>query len=131
MLYEVITHLVYMPTVNHIGISRRIEDEAEKERLRNLIEEMRPEGTGFIVRTVSEGKSDEDLRADMEFLASQWEEIRRVREHKKTPSLIHSELDVTCKVLRDILTEDVARIVVDSQSEYDKVVRFIGTFMLV
>ena len=90
---------------------------------------MRPPGTGFIVRTVSEGKSDEDLRADMEFLVSQWEEIQRVREHKKAPSLIHSELDVTCKVLRDILTEDVARIVVDSQEEYDKVVRFIGTFM--
>jgi len=122
-------HLVYMPTVNHIGISRRIEDEVEKERLRELVEEIRPEGTGFIVRTVSEGKREEDLRSDMEFLASQWEEIQRVIDHHGAPALIHSELDVTCKVLRDILTEDVARIVVDSQEEYDKVVRFIGTFM--
>jgi ribonuclease G len=122
-------HLVYMPTVDHIGISRRIENEAERERLRKIIEGIRPKGTGFIVRTAAEGKSEEDLKADMEFLVALWQEIVRRKEKKGAPCLIHSDLDVTCKVLRDILTEDVDRIVVDSQEEYNKIVRFIDTFM--
>ncbi len=122
-------HLVYMPTVDHVGISRRIELEEEKTRLRELIESIRPPGTGFIVRTAAEGKSEEDLRADMEFLVGLWREVVRRRENCGAPALIHSDLDVTSKVLRDILTEDVARIVVDSREEYAKIVRFLSTFM--
>jgi len=122
-------HLVYMPTVDHVGISRRIELDEEKDRLRQIVEQIRPAGTGFIVRTAAEGKSEEDLRADMQFLVGLWQDIARRRENKRAPSLIHSDLDVTSKVLRDILTEDVDRIVVDTQEEYDKIVRFIGTFM--
>ena len=122
-------HLVYMPTVDHIGISRRIENEEEKDRLRLIIESIRPSGTGFIVRTAAEGKSEEDLRADVEFLVGLWKDIAKRKENKKAPCLIHSDLDVTSKVLRDILTEDVRRIVVDSQEEHDKIVRFLQTFM--
>ncbi len=122
-------HLVYMPTVDHIGISRRIENEEEKDRLRQIVEEIRPLGTGFIVRTAAEGKSEEDLRADMQFLVGLWKELARRREERRATCLIHSDLDVTSKVLRDILTEDVNRIVVDSQIEYNKIVRFLGTFM--
>jgi ribonuclease G len=122
-------HLVYMPTVDHVGISRRIENEEEKERLRALIENIKPEGSGFIVRTASEGKSEEDLRADMEFLSGLWQEICALKRRNPAPCLIYSDLDVISKVLRDILTEDVRRIVVDSKREYDKIVRFIETFM--
>jgi ribonuclease G len=122
-------HLVYMPTVDHVGISRRIENEEEKERLRSLIEEIRPAGAGFIVRTASEGKGEQDLRADMEFLRGLWTEICGLKASKGAPCLIYSDLDVTSKVLRDILSEDVERIVVDSRHEYDKVVRFVETFM--
>ncbi len=122
-------HLVYMPTVDHIGISRRIENEEEKDRLRQIVEEIRPLGTGFIVRTAAEGKSEEDLRADMQFLIGLWKELSRRREERRATCLIHSDLDVTSKVLRDILTEDVNRIVVDTQIEYNKIVRFLGTFM--
>ena len=122
-------HLVYMPTVDHVGISRRIENEEEKDRLRALVESIRPPGTGFIVRTAAEGKSEEDLRADMEFLVGLWREVSRRRENRGAPALIHSDLDVTSKVLRDILTEDVGRIVVDTLEEYDKIVRFLGTFL--
>jgi len=122
-------HLVYMPTVDHIGISRRIENEEEKERLRTIIESIRPAGTGFIVRTASEAKSEEELRADMEFLVGQWRQIQQLQESKRAPSLVHSDLDVTCKVLRDILTEDIDRILVDEAREYEKIVNFIGTFM--
>ncbi|HEX9874819.1 MAG TPA: Rne/Rng family ribonuclease [Deferrimonas sp.] len=122
-------HLVYMPTVDHIGISRRIDNEEEKDRLRRIIENIRPPGTGFIVRTASEGKSEEDLVSDMGFLIGLWEEVVRNRENRSAPSLIHSDLDVTSKVLRDTLTEEVDRIVVDTKEEYEKIVRFIDTFV--
>jgi ribonuclease G len=122
-------HLVYMPTVDHVGISRRIENEEEKERLRKLVEAMRPEGAGFIVRTVSEGKSEEDLRSDMEFLSGLWTDICGLQRRNPAPCLIYSDLDVISKVLRDILTEDVRRIVVDSKREYGKIIQFIETFM--
>ncbi len=122
-------HLVYMPTVDHIGISRRIESEEERERLRQIVDSMRTPGTGFIVRTVSEGKSEDDLRHDMEFLVGLWENLSRGIDEINAPSLIHSDLDVTSKVLRDILTEDVKKIVVDNVDEYDKIVRFLRTFM--
>jgi ribonuclease G len=122
-------HLVYMPTVDHIGISRRIENEEEKERLRAIVESIRPPGSGFIVRTAAEGKSEYDLLADMEFLIGLWEGIVERKEGRKAPALIHSDLDVTSKVLRDILTEEIDRIVVDKQEEYDKITRFIATFM--
>jgi ribonuclease G len=122
-------NLVYMPTVDHVGVSGRVKKEEEKTRLRQVIETIRPKGTGFIVRTAAEGKSEDDLRADMEFLAGLWQDVTRRRENRSAPCLIHSDLDVTSKVLRDILSEDIDRIVVDSQEEYDKIVRFIGTFM--
>jgi len=122
-------NLVYMPTVDHVGISRRIECEEEKDRLRELVEQIRPEGSGFIVRTAAENKSAEDLTLDMEFLLNLWQDICRRKDGSGAPSLIHSELDVICKVVRDVLTEDVRRIVIDSKEEYDKVVRFIDTFM--
>ena len=122
-------HLVYMPTVDHVGISRRIESEEERERLRLIVDSMRAPGTGFIVRTVSEGKSENDLRHDMDFLVGLWENLNRGLDKMDAPCLIHSDLDVTSKVLRDILTEDVKRIIVDDLEEYNKIIRFLQTFM--
>ncbi len=122
-------HLVYMPTVDHVGISRRIECEEERERLRQIVDSMRTPETGFIVRTVSEGKSEDDLRNDMEFLVGLWDNLSRGLDQINAPSLVHSDLDVTSKVLRDILTEDVRRIIVDNVEEYNKIVRFLRTFM--
>jgi ribonuclease G len=122
-------HLVYMPTVDHVGISRRIEDEAERERLKEIVERIKPVGSGFIVRTVSEGKSEDDLQADMKYLVKLWEEIAKKKDIGHPPILIHSDLDMTQKVVRDILTESVDRIVVDSKPEHDRIVQFITTFM--
>jgi len=122
-------HLVYMPTVDHVGISRRIEDEAERERLKEIVDRIKPPGGGFIVRTVSEGKSEEDLVADLHYLTKLWDEVYKRSEKAGAPTLIHSDLDVTQKVVRDILTESVERIVVDSKPEHDKIVQFISTFM--
>ncbi|GAM10481.1 ribonuclease G [Geobacter sp. OR-1] len=122
-------HLVYIPTVDHVGISRRIEEEEERERLKSIVERIKPPGSGFIVRTVSEGKSEDDLLADMKYLLKLWDEIAKKKEKVHAPALIHSDLDVTQKVVRDILTESVDRIVVDSKPEHDKIVQFITTFM--
>ena len=121
-------HLVYMPTVDHIGISRRIEDEDERERLREIVEPLKKPGSGYIVRTVSEGKSEEDLIADMQYLTVLWEEISTRQAKAAVPSLLHSDLDVVQKVVRDIVSEQVDRITVDSQVDYDRIVHFISTF---
>jgi ribonuclease G len=90
---------------------------------------MRPEGTGFIIRTAAEGKSADELQADMDYLVAMWEQINQHRTDRGAPCLIHSDLDVTSKVLRDILTEDVSRIVVDSAEEHRKILGFLDTFM--
>lgn len=121
-------HLVYMPTVDHIGISRRIEDEEERERLREVVERLKQPGSGYIVRTVSEGKSEEDLVADIQYLSTLWDEISTRKDKAAVPSLLHSDLDVVQKVVRDIVTEQVDRIVVDSKTDYDRIVQFISTF---
>ncbi|HIJ81714.1 MAG TPA: Rne/Rng family ribonuclease [Desulfuromonadales bacterium] len=121
-------HLVYMPTVDHIGISRRIEDEVERERLREIVERLKKLGSGYIVRTVSEGKSEEDLIADMQYLSVLWDEIAKRKDKAAVPSLLHSDLDVVQKVVRDIVTEQVDKIVVDSKPDYDRIVQFISTF---
>ena len=78
-------HLVYMPTVDHVGISRRIEDEEERERLREIVERIKPAGSGFIVRTVSEGKSEEDLASDLRYLTQLWDEIVARKENAGVP----------------------------------------------
>ncbi|MDD5285802.1 MAG: Rne/Rng family ribonuclease [Desulfuromonadaceae bacterium] len=121
-------HLVYMPTVDHIGISRRIEDEVERERLREIVERLKQPGSGYIVRTVSEGKSEEDLIADMQYLSTLWDEIAKRKDKAAVPSLLHSDLDVVQKVVRDIVTEQVDKIIVDSKTDHDRVVQFISTF---
>jgi len=122
-------HLVYMPTVDHVGISRRIEDEEERERLREAVERLKKPGTGFIVRTVSEGKSEDDLLSDMQYLSTLWDEISKRQDKISVPSLVHCDLDVIQKVVRDIVTEQVDKIIVDSKPDYDRIVQFITTFM--
>jgi len=118
-----------MPTVDHVGISRRIEDEAERERLREIVDRLKQSGSGFIVRTVSEGKSEEDLLSDMQYLSTLWAEIAKRKEKASAPSLVHSDLDVVQKVVRDIVTEHVDKIIVDSKPDFDRIVQFISTFM--
>src|SRR5512145_3210106 len=84
-------HLVYMPTVDHVGISRRIEDEVERERLKDIVERIKPANGGFIVRTVSEGKSEEDLSTDITYLTKLWAEVLKRNEKAHAPYLIHAD----------------------------------------
>jgi ribonuclease G len=122
-------NLVFMPTVNHIGISRRISSDKERKRLRGIIESMRPEGAGFIVRTVAEGVSERELRADMEFLIKLWNSILKKNVSAKAPALLYSDLDLLLRTVRDLFTAEVEKLIVDSKPEYDRLLRFVSAFM--
>jgi len=126
--------LVYMPTVNHVGVSRRIPDEGERTRLKNLIDKLRTEvsgaaGGGFIGRTMSEGATLKDLKQDMEYLTKLWQEIDGKKNQAKSPALLHRELSVVHRAVRDLFTPDIERIVIDSKEEMARVTTFIETFL--
>ena len=122
-------HLVFMPTVDHIGISRRIASDKERRRLRDIVESMRPPGSGFIVRTVAEGISEKELKSDMEFLIKLWNEIVKRSESGRCPALIYNDLDLLLRTVRDMFTPDVEKLIIDSRSEYDRVKKFIAALM--
>jgi len=122
-------HLVFMPTVDHIGISRRIASDKERRRLRDIVESMRPPGSGFIVRTVAENVSEKELKSDMEFLIKLWNEIVKRSESGRCPALIYNDLDLLLRTVRDMFTPDVEKLIIDSRAEYDRVKKFINALM--
>src|SRR5580692_5975268 len=122
-------HLVFMPTVDHIGISRRIASDKERRRLREIVESVRPPGSGFIVRTVAENVSERELKADMEFLIKLWNNVVARAEAGRCPSLIYNDLDLLLRSVRDLFTADVEKLIIDSRSEYERVKKFIAAFM--
>jgi len=122
--------LVYMPTVEHVGVSRKIESDSERQRLRKLIQQLRadesvPSG-GFIVRTAGTGVSERELREDVRYLVRTWLDIRAAAEKAKPASLVHRDLDLVQRILRDQLSDDFAAIRVDSEDEYERIVEFIN-----
>lgn len=121
-------HLVYMPTIKHLGISRRIEDANERERLKKIVEQLKPKG-GVIVRTACEGASSEDLGNDLDYLNRMWTEIDKAYDKKKAPGLIHSEIDVELRALRDLLNDRVQKVIVDDPRVQKKIISFINQFM--
>ncbi len=122
-------HLVFMPTVDHVGISRRIGSDKERRRLREVVDSMRPAGSGFVVRTVAEGISDRELKSDMEFLIKLWNEVVRRAEGSRCPALIYNDLDLLLRTVRDLFTADVEKLIIDSRAEYDRVKKFIAALM--
>ena len=122
-------NLVLMPMVEHIGVSRRIEDEKERRRLRDLVCTIKPSACGFIVRTAAEGAEVEKLKAEMDFLLKLWQTIQRRAENSPVPSLIYQDLDITLRAVRDLFTKEVDRLVIDSPTEYEKVLNFTETFL--
>jgi ribonuclease G len=122
-------HLVFMPTVDHVGISRRISSDKERRRLREIVDQMRPPGSGFIVRTVAETVPEKDLRADMAFLIKLWNEVVGRIGNARVPSLIYNDLDLLLRTVRDLFTADVEKLIIDSRSEYDRIKKFLAAFM--
>src|SRR5207248_1860386 len=118
-------HLVFMPTVDHVGISRRIENEKERRRLRELVDRYRPPGTGFIVRTVAENEPSEKLTADIKFLLGLWNEVGKKRESMKAPACVHPDLDLILRSIRDLFSDEVEKLVIDDRSEFERVRAFV------
>jgi Rne/Rng family ribonuclease len=121
--------LVYMPTLDHTGVSRKIASAEERARLRHLVNEAKGSaGGGFIVRTAAASAPPEDVRADVEFLTRTWSEIKSRSEQRKAPSLLHRDLNLVERILRDYMSSDYSAIWVDSEEEFTKVVDFMSRF---
>lgn len=121
-------HLVLMPTMDHVGVSRRIEDEEERKKLRDLLTGLKADGYGLIARTVSEGVGRDKLKTEMEFLIKLWTNIQQKMARGSVPSMIYQDLNITLRSVRDLFTKEVDRLVIDSKSEYDQILNFIDTF---
>ena len=122
-------HIVYMPTVEHVGVSRRITDPDERARLKAMAQKAKPQTGGLIVRTASEGLDQAGIDEDARFLTSLWADIQKRGLDARAPSLIHEDFDLTLRSVRDLLTDDADRVVVDSDEELGRTVDFVRRFM--
>jgi ribonuclease G len=121
--------LVFMPTVTHVGVSRKIASDEERQRLKRILTHERGEASGgFIVRTAAEGASEEELRADLRFLIHLWNEIKQRSDSSKSPALIYHDLSLIERILRDQVSSNFSSIWVDSEADYERIVRFLNRF---
>jgi Rne/Rng family ribonuclease len=121
--------LVFMPTVSHIGVSRKIASDEERQRLKRILLSERGEASGgFIVRTAAEGTSEEELRSDLRFLLHLWDEIKQRSENSKSPALIYHDLSLIERILRDQVSDNFSSIWVDNEAAYERIVRFLNRF---
>jgi ribonuclease G len=121
--------LVLMPATDHVGVSRRIEQEEERKRLAALLKQICPSGYGVIARTASEGKGAEELEADLNFLVRIWESIQEKSKSARAPSILHQELGIIFRVIRDLHSHNLKKIVVDDEFVYKKVADFLKEYL--
>jgi ribonuclease G len=122
-------HLVYTPTSNHIGVSRRIESAQERQRSRAAVGELRPDQGGFIVRTVCEGVSKREIQRDVSFLTKLWSSVVKQSETQPPATMLASDLDVALRVVRDLFSSDIDRLWCDDPETYDRIVEFVQNYM--
>jgi ribonuclease G len=121
-------YLVFMPTTNHIGVSRRIADEQERRRLKELVTSLRPaDGGGFIVRTVCEGLAKREIQADINYLTRLWSRIARKSESAAAPAMLYYDMDQVQRTVRDLFTPEVGRVWVDSPHEHQRILELVET----
>ncbi len=121
-------NLAFMPQTDHIGVSRKITDEESRQNLRDAVESLRPEGAGFIIRTVAENAEIKEIKADMEFLLILWNGIQDRITKGQAPRLIHQDLDITLRAVRDLFSDDVQELITDSKEVYEKLLSFTRSF---
>jgi len=121
--------IVFTPTDGHIGVSRRIENERERRRLKEIVLRLRPDSAGFIIRTACEGMKEEDIKSDMDFIMKLWGDILQKREKTPAPGILYQELDLTLRTIRDNFTSDIDKLVIDSREEYERAIKFAEDFM--
>ena len=122
-------YMVFMPGTKHIGISRRIESEEERKRLKEIAESVRNEHGGFILRTASEGRSKREIQRDLRFLTILWRRLQKKAEQAEAPSLIHQDLDLIARTIRDFVTTDTEQVVIDSPKDHRRIMDFVRQFM--
>ncbi|HMJ13694.1 MAG TPA: Rne/Rng family ribonuclease, partial [Polyangiaceae bacterium] len=122
-------YAVYLPTVEHVGVSKRIGSPRERSRLRAVIETLKPQTGGLIVRTVAEGLTKKALKADIGYLIKLWAEISRKHDTAKAPSILYAELDLVLKTARDLFTDEIDKIVIDDKDQHARLVRFVEMFL--
>lgn len=121
--------LVLMPTSRHIGISRKIEDPTEKNRLKEAVQALRNDPCGYIVRTAAEGVESDKLASDMRFLKNVWENIQRRYRKAPVPCLLHQELNLSLRAVRDLLIHEAESLVIDSPTGYNEILEFLDIYM--
>jgi ribonuclease G len=121
--------LVLMPTSSHVGISRRIESESERSRLKEMVCQLRDNNLGYIVRTAAEGVGEDKISQEMSFLKNLWRSIQQKYLKAPTPSLIHQELDIRLRAVRDLLLHEAETLIIDSRDGYQEILSFLDTFM--
>jgi ribonuclease G len=122
-------YMVFMPGTKHIGISRRIESEEERKRLKEIAESVLTEHGGFILRTASEGRSKREIQRDLRFLTILWRRLQKKAEKAAAPSLIHQDLDLIARSIRDFFTADTEQVVIDSAKDHRRIMDFVRQFM--
>jgi len=119
--------LVLMPTMDYVGVSRRIENECERERLKSLAQEVCPEGMGIIIRTVAEGCEAEELKNEIIELSELWQDVKKYSETKKAPSIIHRDNDLLLRSIRDLCSDITTEFVINDRQQYERVSRMVKT----
>jgi len=114
-------YLVLMPNMEHIGISRRIDNEEERARLRSIVAEIKPPGLGMIIRT-------EEIKSDMEFLTRLWQNIQDKKDRVSAPYMLYSDLDLIFRSVRDLMGQEVEKLVIDSRKDYENVRDFVSAY---
>ena len=122
-------YMVFMPQTKHIGISRRIESEEERNRLREIAQTIGTAHGGFILRTACEGRTKREIQRDLAFLAKLWRRIQKKAETISAPALVHQDLDLITRTIRDFFTTDTEQVVIDSAKDHRRVVDFVRHFM--
>lgn len=118
-------YLVLMPESDHIGVSRKIESDVERDRLKKICDSIRPLGFGMIVRTEAEGRGEADIRRDLEFLLRMWSQVQEKAAKISAPGLVHQELSLIYKTIRDMFSSDVNKMIIDSPVDYEKAIELI------
>ena len=121
-------YAVLMPTAPTLGVSRKIESDKERTRLKHILQQVRPKGMGLISRTAAEGRPKADFQNDVRYLSREWDKAKQKYEHTKRPALIREDLGPILRTVRDRLADDFERLVIDSQTEYDRVLNFLDIF---
>jgi len=118
-------YLVYLPYINKIGISRKIKAEKERKRLKELLEKLRPQNTGWIIRTAAVEATEEELKSEIEFLLNLWTEIKEKAEKCRAPALVYEELNIALRAIRDLFNKEITSIVVDNRDFYEEIKTFL------